>query len=226
MNEKAIKETWSENVILADADYIDRVAFDLIVNFERMLGRPIPKADLARWIDCVALDAGMRPLESLPQSGEIGGDSTQVILLHAKERKQLDNFTPGNYAEELDGKAFRDQLGEFCISCIPVERMTTMEDLFTESLQHICQQKEVKRLMVVGDDQYYDRIKAALGGGQRTNHKSQISNLKSQIKKNLTPITTTVFTMQPMPGGRFRQEILGYSLMAALGIKSAEIGDG
>ena len=25
---------WSENVIIADADYIDRVAFDLIVNFE------------------------------------------------------------------------------------------------------------------------------------------------------------------------------------------------
>ena len=33
----------------------------------------------------------------------------------------------------------------------------------------------------------------------------------------------TVFTMQPMPGGRFQQEILGYSLMAALGIHSAEI---
>ena len=33
----------------------------------------------------------------------------------------------------------------------------------------------------------------------------------------------TVFAMQPMPGGNFRQEILGYSLMAALGIKADEI---
>jgi hypothetical protein len=33
----------------------------------------------------------------------------------------------------------------------------------------------------------------------------------------------TVFAMQPMPGGNFRQEILGYSLMAALGIRSEEI---
>ena len=32
---------WSENVIIADADYIDRVAFDLIVNFERMINRRI-----------------------------------------------------------------------------------------------------------------------------------------------------------------------------------------
>ena len=43
---------WSENVIIADADFIDKVAFDLTVNFERMLMRRIPKADLARWIDC------------------------------------------------------------------------------------------------------------------------------------------------------------------------------
>ena len=36
---------WSENVIVADADYIDKVAFDLTVNFERMIGRRIPPAD-------------------------------------------------------------------------------------------------------------------------------------------------------------------------------------
>ena len=42
------KEKWSENVIIVDADYVDRVAFDLTVNFERMLGRRVPKADMAR----------------------------------------------------------------------------------------------------------------------------------------------------------------------------------
>lgn len=39
---------WCENVIIADAEYIDKVAFDLTVNFERMLGRRIPQADLAK----------------------------------------------------------------------------------------------------------------------------------------------------------------------------------
>ena len=33
----------------------------------------------------------------------------------------------------------------------------------------------------------------------------------------------TLFAMQPMPGGNFRQEILGYSLMNALGISAEEI---
>ena len=26
---------WSENILIADAGYIDKIAFDLIVNFER-----------------------------------------------------------------------------------------------------------------------------------------------------------------------------------------------
>lgn len=67
--------TWSENVILVDADYIDKVAFDLIVNFERMIGRRIPPADMARWIDCVALDGGLRE----------GKSETHVVLIHDKK---------------------------------------------------------------------------------------------------------------------------------------------
>jgi hypothetical protein len=47
---------WSESVILVDADYVDKVAFDLTVNFERMLGRRIQQADIAQWLECVALD--------------------------------------------------------------------------------------------------------------------------------------------------------------------------
>lgn len=50
---------WSENVILVDAGYLDRVAFDLTVNFERMINRPVPAADLCHWLDCVALDGGI-----------------------------------------------------------------------------------------------------------------------------------------------------------------------
>ena len=40
---------WSKNIIIVDADFVDHVAFDLIVNFERMLGRRIPQADLSQW---------------------------------------------------------------------------------------------------------------------------------------------------------------------------------
>lgn len=205
MNENSKQEIWSENVILADADYVDRVAFDLIVNFERMLERPIPQADLARWIDCVALDGGLRPAPEEQGADNTEHTGTQVILLHDKAKSRLENFAPGHFADELDGKAFSDQLGEFTISCIPVEQLTTMEELFCESLQHISRQAEVKRLMAVCDEQYYDRIKATLNNLAPREH------------------TTTVFTMQPVPGGRFQQEVLGFSLMAALGIRGEEV---
>ena len=110
------KTKWSENVILVDADYVDAVAFNLIVNFERMLNRPIPKADLAQWLVCAALDGGV---------GE-GKNDIQVVFIHGKGRKALDNFTPSDFEAELDGKAFCDgHLGEFKLSSVQVENLNS-----------------------------------------------------------------------------------------------------
>ena len=187
--------TWSENVLVADADYVDRVAFDLIVNFERMIGRRIPPADMARWIDCVALDGGVRE----------GGGETQVVLIHDKKNSKMDNFAPACYDTELNGKAFKDNLGEFVISSYPVENLVGKEDFFIEVLEAVCRRKEVKRLMVVPDaERTYDSVRHAL-------------RFVDDDKR------VTVFAMQPMPGGNFRQEILGYSLMSALGIRAEEL---
>ena len=186
----------NNNVILVDADYVDKVAFNLIVNFERMIGRRIPQADFAKWIDCVALDGGIRE----------GEQETQVILLHDKQKKAMDNFVPGNY-EELNGKAFKDQLGEFVINAYPAEDIVGSEQQFIDTLQLVCTQKEVKRVMVIpnAEDPYiYNKVRDAL---RKTDDDKRI----------------TVFAMQPMTGGPFQQEILGYSLMAALGIRAEEV---
>ena len=196
-----MKETkWSDNVILVDADYVDKVAFDLIVNFERMLGRRIPQADMAQWLECIALDGGLRPTANSQKPTA----TCQVVLIHDRNRQQMDNFQPGKFAD-LDGKAFSGQLGEFLISCVQVEEMVTKDDLYVDSLQIIANAAEVKRLMVVADsDRIYNKVREALRQADPDKH-------------------ITVFAMQPMPNGNFRQEILGYSLMAALGIKSEEI---
>ena len=188
----------NQNVIIVDADYVDKVAFDLIVNFERMLGRRIPQADMARWLECVALDGGLRP-----QPSDLSlQTSIQVVFLHQKPT--MDNFLPGSFTE-LDGKAFESELGEFLISCVPIEQMTTMDDLFLESLQVISNAQEVERLMIVpNEDSIYNKVREALRHANPDLH-------------------ATVFTMQPQQGGPVRQEILGYSLMAALGIKGEEV---
>ena len=191
---------WSENVILIDADYVDKVAFNLIVNFERMLNRPIPKAGMALWADCVSLDGGLRE----------GDNQTQVVLIHSKGKQQMDNFEPSNFATDLSGKAFKDHRGEFIVDAYPVEEdLVSQGDFFIDALQMITAQKEVKRVMVIPnaeDDYIYNKVRETL---------RKVDDTKR----------ITVFAMQPMPGGNFRQEILGYSLMAALGIKSDEINN-
>ena len=198
MKNDTIQVRWSENIIIVDADYIDNVAFNLIVNFERIIGRRIPQADMARWIDCIALDGGLRE----------GDHQTQVVLIHDRKRKALDHFTPADYEQELNGKAFKDQLGEFLISSFPTEDV--VDDFLLDVLQTVCAQKDVRRVMLIPDTEkegVYDSIRQVL------------RYVDDDAKR------VTVFTMQPMEGGNFRQEILGYSLMSALGIRSEEIGE-
>ena len=187
-------EVTCDNMLIIDADFADKVAFDLIVNFERIIGRPIPNADLARWIDCLALDGGIRE----------GDNLTQVVLIHSKAKERLDYFTPAHLKDELHGKAFRDNLGEFAITAMSEETIASRDQLALDTLQLALSAKEVKRIVMVPDEEYYDQVRRLLhhAGDDR-------------------PVT--LLAMQPMPGGNFRQEILGYSLMSALGIRADEI---
>ena len=191
---------WSENVIIADADYIDRVAFDLTVNFERMINRRIQPADMAQWAVCIALDGGLRE----------GEHETQVVLIHDKKSIAMKNFRPSNYETDLNAKAFKDdKLGEFIFSSYPTEeKMAGKDEFLVEVARTVCNAKEVKRVMVIPnseDGDAYDQLRDML---------RKVDDDDKRI---------TLFAMQPMPGGNFRQEILGYSLMNALGISAEEI---
>lgn len=201
---------WTDTVILVDADYVDKVAFDLTVNFERMIGRRIPQADMARWLECVALDGGLRPQQHNThdtQTIESPHDThptpqIQVVLLYSHD--EMRNFRPGRMAD-LDGKAFQSELGEFLISCVRVEEMVSMDQLYIDSLQVLGSAAEVNRLVVVPNaEEIYNKVRETL------RHADQEKRV-------------TLLAMQPMEGGPFRQEILGYSLMAALGISADEI---
>ncbi len=201
MNEEMNNIRWSENVIIADGDYADRVAFDLIVNYERMIGRRIPQADLAQWLGCLALDGGVRPKE---------GQEVQVVLVHSKEHRRMENFVPSAYDEEIDGQAFRDeQLGEFLLSATAVEELlVSRDDLFLDIVGTVLARNEVKRVMIVPD--------ADTG--------TLYDDLRETIRRHdETEKSVTVFTMEPRQGGRFQQEMLGYSLTAALGVRADEL---
>lgn len=190
----------SENIILADADYIDYVAFQLSVQFERMIGRRIPKADLSQWTVDIALDGGLRA------DGKT--HETQLILVHEKQNPKMDNFTPSVYDTELTGQAFKDdKLGEFLVNAYAVGDVVSKDDYILDTVNMVLGHDEVKRLMVIPNGEQgsiYEEVAGALRDAPEDKH-------------------ITLFAMQPMPGGNFRQEILGYSLMNALGIKSDEL---
>lgn len=192
------QDRWSENVIIADADYIDKVAFHLTVNFERMLGRRVPPADFAQWAECVALDGGLHP----------GAHQTDVVLLHDKQTVRMENFAPGHLGNELNGQAFQSNLGEFSIHAFPAEEMVDKDNFYLDTVQMVCAQKEIKRVMLVPD-------------GENAELYTKLRNLLARVEDEDKRIT--VFGMEPMAGGNFRQEILGYSMLRALGIKAEEI---
>ena len=197
--QQADKIKWSENIIIADGDYIDYVAFDLIVNFERMLNRKIPTANFSQWAVNIALDGKLKP----------GNNETQVVLLHDKEKAMLENFTPSSYEADLNNKAFKDVfLGEFLVNSIVTgEENTSKEAVLSDLLQMLTTHEEVHRIMIIPnaeDTVTYNEVKKML---------EKVDDDEKRI---------TVFTMQPMVGGNFRQEILGYSLMNAMGIKAEE----
>lgn len=209
---------WGENIIIADADYIDRVAFHLTVNFERMIGRHIPQADMAKWAECVALDGGCRkPENANTQSNE----KTHVILVHENTREQMDNFNPGTFTakEECDGKqldaqAFSGPLGEFLFHCIPSnEQRDSLKktDILSDLLAHMADEEQVKRIVIIPDLE------------SDSNTINSLMPVIRHLDREHSEKRVTLLAMQPLSGLPCRTEILGYSLLAALGVKAEEI---
>lgn len=185
---------WASNIILVDADYADGVVFDLTVNFERMLDRHIDRADLAKWLDCLALDGGIWP----------GRNEIQVLFIHTTDKSRLTNFVPSDYAKELDAKAFTDNLGEFTLHSFAPEGFASHEQFFLQSLETLLEAQSVKRLLVVANlEQKAEQI---------------INAVQQSTGKDVT-----LFSMTPQSGEGFKHEILGYSLMQALGISADEL---
>ena len=83
------------------------------------------------------------------------------------------------------------------------ENLADVETLCLQSLEALADEKGIKRLIVVPDmERYGARVREVLS---RTEGKD-----------------VTLLAMEPQAGRGFRQEILGYSLMSAMGIRGDE----
>lgn len=188
-------QIFKKNTIIIDASYLNHVAFDLTVNFERMLERRIDKADLPTLLDCMALDGGLKP----------GENEIQVIFIYQKNTG-YDCLNPSDMAG-LDGKAFKSNMGEFTIQAVPLEeKLTTMNAFFADITTLAVESEKNETLVLVPNTDE--------GGHEVTR---VLKNAKKQ---------TTILCMNPLHGTGFACEVLGYSLMQAMRIRSEELMNG
>ena len=185
---------WSPNLILVDADYLDEMVTGVRSHFQTVIGRQIPSADLCQWLDCIALDGGLRE----------GKQEIQCVFLHSKEKERFQQIVPAHFENELNGKAFEDYVGEFILQSFPVERVVSQADFFVESLEAALASSDVKRVMVVGDMENY---------GEKVTKKLAEDHGKEVI----------VFSLRPEEGKGYTSENIAFPLLAALGIRGDEL---
>lgn len=190
------KIPFASDVILIDAAFLDRVGGDMAAHFAPMVGRELPKADLAVLLECLALDAGLEP----------GQHEIQVIFVYDAAHDRMRFCAPSDLEKEIHGMAFQDRLGEFSLYAFQTSGMARREDLFCESLQLLTESKDVRRVMLVPDEGEYG---------------SAVAELAEKIKDKES---VTVFGMNPPAHEcNYCFEMLGFAVLQSLGIRAEEL---
>lgn len=186
---------FNETVILIDASFLNFVVNDVKKNFERMLGRPLQTVDLSQLMTYLALDAGVAE----------GDNQIQVLMIYDKESRKFANCLPADLEKDLNDVAFKSHLGEFSFYTFQPEDVTTLEQLYMESLKVIKGAKSVKRFIVISNNEQY--------GKEVTSELSGIEDAEViQFRMN-----------EPETSVSYRWELLVYPVMQALGIRGDEL---
>ena len=187
---------FAEKVILIDTAYINKVTKDLSQHFGQVIGRELPKADLAIFLECVVMDAAIQP----------GDNVLQVLFVYDKDENKMDAFNPSDLKNELNDVAFKSQLGEFQLNAFEPSDMADRESFFLEAVKLVADAKEVKHLVVVpSESEYGDKLPEIF---------DKVDGKESIHVLGMNP---------PVPSDKYQWEMLGYAVLQALGIRSDEI---
>lgn len=185
----------SQNVMLIDASFLNFVVMDLKKYFERLLKRSLQEIDLTELSSYLALDAGIAE----------GENEIQMLMVYDKESAVLQHCHPSDLKGELDGVAFKNQVGEFVFAGVPCEEMVSRADLYVDLLGIVADCSDVKRLIVVSfNEEYGQEVTAALS---KVEGKEII-----QFRMN-----------EPEEMLAYRWEMLAFPVMQSLGIRGDEL---
>lgn len=193
---------FSENVLLVDVACFNEVVTGMRHFFGMQLGRPLQDIYVEEWATCLALDAGVRN----------GDNEIEVVFVHDGREGRLQHCDPSDLAKELNGVGFSSQLGELAFVSVSPEGFASRENLYLELLQLALGSARVKRVMLVPSmGGYGTRLLELLAG-----HRKEAGDEKAK--------EVILFSMDKPAGPlECKWDLLGYSVMRALGIRAEEL---
>lgn len=192
-SEKKMKE----NVLLVDADALDKTICQLRAYMSRKLDRELPVADLASWIVCCAMDAGWNK----PEDEKV---ALRVIFVRSEKKCQMQCIHPGDLTQELDGMVFADPyMGEVMLCVVTECSNHGNRPLYVQCVESLLTDKEPHELLLVADVARYG------------------DDLLQVVKGNESHVKAMDMCLDCLSGIETMQ--LGFSLLHAMNVTADEV---
>lgn len=190
--EKGIKK--KTHYILVDAEYADAVAGRLRNHYAQVLGREMPRLDLADWLTCCALDCGL-------QQGE---NNVEVCIFHEPGKEELEHFVPAHLANELDKQGFDvPGLADFTVNCAVKEDIVEGAPLPVQAALFILHDKGQGPVTLIADAcEHLQELRRA--ATEAPSHPFTIMDMEQQM-------------------GTSGHVVLGFSMVHAMGLSQQDL---
>lgn len=189
--QKNISTKLSENVVIADLEFLNSCITQSIQHLQNITGGELKPIDIAELATCVALDGGV----------PVGNEEVQFIFVCNGKNKSINNCGAVKSVDEIDGKAVRTAVGEIAFYAVNSEELVSSEELFCDLLELALDSADVKNLISVADMSKYSEAVDKI--------------LSQESKKNVT-----VLAMQQVEERKFyKVDFIGYALMKSLGVR-------
>ncbi|NLZ72897.1 MAG: hypothetical protein GX905_03645, partial [Bacteroidales bacterium] len=142
------KIKFENTVFLFDSAFYNFIVADIKRYFESSLNREFSSIDLADLITYLALDMGI----------QVGDNTIQLLWVFDKNTPELYFTQPSDLMQDLDGKAFQNELGEFLMASVSTENLVPIGELYAEILQMALESEEVQKIALVADYNSYGNL--------------------------------------------------------------------
>ncbi len=182
-----------KRLIFIDTAYLDRTALGLSGFLSQKIRRPLAKADMPRFIECLT--------EDLQHESEWRGADV-FLMFREGEQKNFEAFVPSDFERDYQGQAFTGPLGEFSFLNFPLPPAIDDAEAMHGLAKLLIEQKDYAEVLLLSDFNYAVALREELGCA-----KSDITLHHAMLPHSLQDDVLNI----------------GFALMAAYDIKADEM---